>query len=431
MLSKSRPPRASTSHLHRHHVLFTLILLASLFPLPARAGGGSPDAGELSNSFISDMAPLIALFGEQVTKQFMSQSIYWYDHIIFAMGPLGIITAVVGAIRVGGPKWLRALIGRARESRGVAEMELMSSTSTDVCELWNGGVVRVMGTAKIEQLLIFPDLFEEREKEGPEAEGGKDETTGGGERTWGLYTIAAAREKGLLVRKKEKDSSNVPGKPRKEKKCPPNISLNYESPRRTTAITQLRIVATIGVVLQLSFIIVINFCIDALVSKPGKKQKESSFSVSAKLITPIGTIALVLGMMMCSYIIERSTREVVWAVADEKSTGFYVMWVQRGQTVNDQLFDSYAMFGRDLRKSLMVSNPNQAGYLKEDDMGARGVIAATVCSLCGFFLQFIGLRGMHWAATVAQLVVTLIMTGLRGWVRHVKDSRQPFAHQLP
>ena len=45
------------------------------------------------------------------------------------MVPLGIITAVVGALRVGGPAWIRAIIGRARENRASAEVELMSSTS--------------------------------------------------------------------------------------------------------------------------------------------------------------------------------------------------------------------------------------------------------------------------------------------------------------
>lgn len=48
---------------------------------------------------------------EQVAKQFMSQSTGWADNIVFAMAPLGIITAVTGAIRVGGPTWLKAVIG--------------------------------------------------------------------------------------------------------------------------------------------------------------------------------------------------------------------------------------------------------------------------------------------------------------------------------
>lgn len=86
----------------------------------------------------------------------MSQSMGWADSIILAMAPLGIITAIVGAIRVGGPSWLKAIIGRARESRAAAESELMSSTSHEVCELWNGGeVVRVMGAGPIREFIIL------------------------------------------------------------------------------------------------------------------------------------------------------------------------------------------------------------------------------------------------------------------------------------
>jgi hypothetical protein len=121
----------------------------------------------------------LALFGEQFAKQFMSQSssvhhlasfvywglkltddetVSWLDHIIFAMAPLGIITAIVSAIRVGGPPWLRAVVGRARENRATVEMELMSSTSHEVCELWNGeGIVRAMGKPKIQQIIYLKD----------------------------------------------------------------------------------------------------------------------------------------------------------------------------------------------------------------------------------------------------------------------------------
>jgi len=42
-------------------------------------------------------------YGERVTMQFVSQSTGWADCIILAMAPLGIITLIVGAIRVGSP----------------------------------------------------------------------------------------------------------------------------------------------------------------------------------------------------------------------------------------------------------------------------------------------------------------------------------------
>lgn len=48
---------------------------------------------------------------------------------------------------------------RARENRAVAELELMSSTSHEVCELWNGQqIVRVFGSPKVCELLSFPQL---------------------------------------------------------------------------------------------------------------------------------------------------------------------------------------------------------------------------------------------------------------------------------
>lgn len=41
----------------------------------------------------------------------MSEATGWADNIAFAMAPLGIITAMVGAVRVGGPAWLKAMVG--------------------------------------------------------------------------------------------------------------------------------------------------------------------------------------------------------------------------------------------------------------------------------------------------------------------------------
>jgi hypothetical protein len=88
--------------------------------------------------------------------QFLSQSTGWADVIILAMAPLGIMTIIVSAIRVGGPSWLKAAIGRSRENLAVAEVDLMSSTSTEVCELWNGReIVRSMGSAPVREFICI------------------------------------------------------------------------------------------------------------------------------------------------------------------------------------------------------------------------------------------------------------------------------------
>jgi hypothetical protein len=99
----------------------------------------------------------------------MSESITWLDHLLFAMVPLGIVAAVTGAIRVQGPHIAKAFIGRVRENRAQVEYELMSSTSHEVGETFNGkGIVRVMGQPQIADFLIFPDEYEEVAKSNDE-----------------------------------------------------------------------------------------------------------------------------------------------------------------------------------------------------------------------------------------------------------------------
>ncbi|KAK7420760.1 hypothetical protein QQX98_002564 [Neonectria punicea] len=125
------------------------------------AGFVSADSDDdFSNNLISDFAPLLALFGERVTMQFLGQSMGWADCIILAMAPLGIITIIVSAIRVGGPSWLKFVVGRSRENILVAEMELMSSTSEEASELWNGvEVVRCSGEGRVKEFIC---LFSEK-----------------------------------------------------------------------------------------------------------------------------------------------------------------------------------------------------------------------------------------------------------------------------
>ncbi|KAF5024225.1 hypothetical protein F66182_3739 [Fusarium sp. NRRL 66182] len=79
----------------------------------------------------------------------LSQSTGWADCIALAMAPVGVITIIVSAIRVTGPRWLKAVVGRARENVAAAEIEVMSWTSPETCELWNNktrAVVRCPGT---------------------------------------------------------------------------------------------------------------------------------------------------------------------------------------------------------------------------------------------------------------------------------------------
>ncbi|KAF3054087.1 hypothetical protein E8E11_011412 [Didymella keratinophila] len=121
----------------------------------------SDKGAEFAFDLFSDIAPLLSLFGDQFVRQFASESLTWVDHLIFAMVPLGILTAITGAIRVQGSTIAKSFIGRDRENRALAEIELMSSTSKEVCELFNGkSIIRAMGRPKLAQMLVYPLEYE-------------------------------------------------------------------------------------------------------------------------------------------------------------------------------------------------------------------------------------------------------------------------------
>ncbi|UZP34422.1 hypothetical protein NXS19_002238 [Fusarium pseudograminearum] len=151
---------------HWPHTLSTMrtlpfsMALLLLSATTAFAADDEKDNTDFLLNVFSDIGPILALFGEQFARQFLSETFTWEDHIIFACIPLGIITAISGAIRVQGGGLFKAVIGRARENHAAAEIEYMSSTSTEVCELYNGeGIVRTMGKPYIGQIIVCPDQF--------------------------------------------------------------------------------------------------------------------------------------------------------------------------------------------------------------------------------------------------------------------------------
>ncbi|KAH6889235.1 hypothetical protein B0T10DRAFT_529280 [Thelonectria olida] len=348
--------------------------------------------------------------------QFMSQAMGWADHIILAMAPLGIITAMVGAIRCGGPSWLKAIIGRARESRAIPEAELMSSTSGEVCELWNGHeIVRVMGKGPIREFIILlPAEIEKGIEQNPEFNGSpvpmrepdsiqEVKIMELGQKTEDYDPEEPDHNNGhavIIIRNKTVET--------------PNLTLNVHTrfDRR-----EHYIAAISGIVVQLIVLIYFGFATyypSLMFLKDGRRIADYAFPCTAA-----GTLFLAAGVIICSHVVEESTEETRYQPCEGREAR--LVWVQRSGTVNDQAFNSFAIFPTSPRglvttsKRLDLMNPTKA------------VIATAVC-LGGFIVQFVGLRGMHWSASVAQLGATIAMSIFRAYVRRslaqVPESRR-------
>ncbi|KAI5813867.1 hypothetical protein BZA77DRAFT_267852, partial [Pyronema omphalodes] len=423
----------------------------------------------------------------------MSQSLGWLDHIIMAMAPLGILTAMVAAIRIGGPSWLKALIGRARENTATAELELMSSTSHDVGELWNGQtIVRTLGSPEVKQL-IFVENGESIDS------------------CFGLYTVETAEEIDLIRREgmkkdwlfqymkihsllgtrqyqviyslfiaplyshltanlknifayqsvtsdnqdiehdaSEKDSSehNVS---RKTLRTAPSISLNLHGGSKTE---DLVVAAFCGIFLQLSVLAFSGLTVYHPVLKKYFQKDGRSVESYAFPLMAIGTGILSVGVMVCSAVVEQSTEETKWTLQNDiesSETGAArILWLQKSHTVSDQNFDSFVIVAPKPKHIILSSQRTRSQenssyiHVRDGSMLSRFkrsltwiasnkfegfTVVGVGLTFIGFVLQFQALRGLHWSTALSQLTAIFLMTVLRAWVRRGLIA-EPNAHKV-
>jgi hypothetical protein len=263
------------------------------------------DGESFSNNLLSDLAPLLTLFGEQVTKQFLSMSMGWADDILLALGPLGIMTIVVSNIRVGGVRRLKAIVGRARESRAAAEAELLSSTSHEVCEMWNGQeIVRTFGQPHTEEMIL---VFDERELKAVDL------------RQACLNGWMSARNKDITPNEIQDLGDRAP-----------NITLNLDG----SVISKLEIWSWVcfGLVIQAAVAIL-----------PGvlTYRWHQTASPHAYPCYLVSLVCVTMGLILCSRVIEGSTKEHEFVPSNAGAT--QVVRIQMACTVNDQRFLPYLL----------------------------------------------------------------------------------------
>ncbi|KAI0848150.1 putative ankyrin repeat protein [Daldinia vernicosa] len=290
---------------------------------------------DFSNNLATDLAPLISLFGENPTKQYLSECLTILDIVIFSMAPIGVITAVVSAIRVRGTPSLRAFVGRAQEGAGTAEAELCSSTSRDVCELYtNGGIARVFGRPKL--LEVVHD---------PKYSGNAFYPTDGSKPTAGIYSFGQyikterGREEWNETQKRNKSAGSDEENSTREEPIRfapnPNLSLNI-------GIKPLRrgwfvFAAILGIMMQ--FFVLVWAVLTRYHFQWTRNSNEDYYAVP---LTVIGTVLLCLGIALCAYLIESKTKEHVFERKYSPNYKSVFYWVQPGnQTIGDQMFDPF------------------------------------------------------------------------------------------
>ncbi|RYP44867.1 hypothetical protein DL768_008730 [Monosporascus sp. mg162] len=370
-------------------------LLFTIFALVPGVRAGD-DLSDFSNNLATDLGPLLALFGDSITVQYLSESTSFLDYFIFAMAPIGIITAIVSTIRVCGSPSLRAFIGRSQEGDATIEAALCTSTSRDVCEMFNkGGITRVLGRPSILELVHNPssgrnenlNLFRSYlESASVSCE-------------WGRTTHPAGTRSGRWANTETLAPT-------------PNLSLNVGIIQRPRWVYFA--VAGIGFILQ-SFTLALAgvgvWVLDWTLSEDS--------GTAARNYAPsmfiIGTIMLSAGMWSCAALIGQTTHEIRFErQGPQESWLSQLVWLQPGpQVIGDQSFDPFAVFEQE-GKPLKVWISSTKDLTKKYE--AHTWIAISMV-LVGYIMQFIGIRGMQAWISLTQLGITVIMSFLRGMLR--------------
>lgn len=161
------------------------------------------------------------------------------------------------------------------------------------------------------------------------------------------------------------------------------------------------------------------------------KKDDKPIEAYAYPCTAVGTLVLVLGMLLCGHVVESSTDEKRYEPAKEWKAR--MIWLQQTKTVSDQVFESHMVYAQDDRQTIITSRRSERHGKRQSTAGATGGYSAeaddpsvalqfittcgTAVALCGFVVQFVGLRGMHWSASIAQLGAVLVMVCIKAWVR--------------
>jgi hypothetical protein len=198
-------------------------------------------------------------------------------------------------------------INSARESRTSAEIELLSSTSADVCELWNGReFVRLAGRPKILSFIYFGDDAGVR-----------------------LCDLQRAVSQGWMT-----SASTHPWRRIQDLalqwSSAPNLALNAG---RITSGFEKRTFAIIAIAIQSTAVVIP--AISAYIWHWNKgSQNAQGYAYPCYLVE---TLAVCLGVSLCSLVIDHATEEYDLVPTGKRKIG-PTIFIQKSCTIGDQEF---------------------------------------------------------------------------------------------
>ncbi|GFF54097.1 hypothetical protein IFM51744_08275 [Aspergillus udagawae] len=326
---------------------------------------------DFSNNLATDLSPFITLFGEAPTKQYLSERLSPVDAVIFAIAPLGVITA--------------------------KEAERLYTNG--------GGIARVLGHPKLLEIVHKQQYFKHEFMRSMSAPA-----------TAGIYPFEEFVEwskEWIEERRREthvETGTEAQEEPNEGQLCfAPNPNLTLNIGIRIYPTWVLVTIAGVGAFGQLGILIWAAIARYRLAWTRGDFQDRYGVPMLV-----IGTGLLSTGMVRCAQLVEGSTKERVFSRSSSSTATSRPYWVQQGtQFIGDQVFDSFAYSHPTNQSDRYITSWKDAGVAPKT-LALGGALGSTVV---GFALQFLGLRACHSTVADAQLTLTPLMSMVRSWLR--------------
>ncbi|PMD64276.1 uncharacterized protein K444DRAFT_714174 [Hyaloscypha bicolor E] len=406
------------------------------------------DNQNFANNLFTDIAPLLVLFGDETTKQFLSTSMGWADNMLLAICPIGIMTIIISAIRISGNTFLKSVISRARDSADEEEKELLSSTSATVREIWDGHrVVRQTGEPTTLELILISN-WKEPKPEGYQRPPFKNALNPLDEV---LYAVSGSK---LGLDDPYRGTVNPDVRRLISGKAPPNLTLNIA--HAVPAQRKVVFSVCLGILIQVAMIVVNAIAVYHLHwLRAGRAVASYGF--------PSGRLEQSALLLECHCVPEQFSvvrQQIFYAHSNSNP--------HRGERDRVANLPAYLIFTDESNPQIKISRriwpwienddnkmepskiegrENQSN-ISEIERGEKRSVASkvekqmikskmeiketfltilgTLLALFGFFCQNIGTRELHWSAAVLQLGGTVTVSFLRALLRrHVGRTPDP------
>ena len=214
----------------------------------------------------------------------------------------------------------------------------------------------------------------------------------------------------------------------------PNLIMNV--PNAIPTRSSVWIWVFIGLLVQ-SVIFVVNGLGVFHCHWPRSKSKVASYGFPT---WAVGTISITIGLCICAKVIESNTIEVTVRPTETAEDGqsaprpkFHVVRLRKA--IDAMKLPPFAIYNAfddpEIHPSERGIFPSgRAGNTKGHKTLAAWTVVGSFFALSGFILQNFGTRELHWSAAVAQLGATLILAGIRAWIRRYVGDAPPITKKL-